>query len=77
MHDLVPFFVIFIVTLVTFTGGLYFLLRQEEKIVTFNIAPTERTQAGQKVVTSLDNFPSETGYVALQSSPRCFATILF
>lgn len=80
MNDLVPFFAVFVVTLFTFTGGLYLLLRQEEKrtnIVTFNIAPTEGAQAGQKVVTSLDNFPSETGYVALQSSLRYFATMLF
>lgn len=51
-HDLVPFIVVSIITLLTFTGGLYFLLREEEK----------KTIANNKeeFVTSLDAFPGET-----------------
>ena len=54
VHDLVPFIVVSIVTLLTFTGTLYFLLREEEREVTVGINKG-------KVVTSLDAFPGETG----------------
>ena len=62
-HDLVPFIVVFIVTLFTFTGGMYLLLREEEKCMTTGIlnrtSPNERLN--QKFMTSLDAFPAETG----------------
>ena len=31
MHDLVPFLVVFLITLFSFTGGLYLLLQEEER----------------------------------------------
>lgn len=56
-HDLVPFIVVSIVTLLTFTGGLYFLLREEEKKMTMGTTLHNK----EKFITSLDAFPGETG----------------
>ena len=58
-----PFIVVSIVILLTFTGGLYFLLREEEKKMTMGILKTLNTTLHnkEKFITSLDAFPGETG----------------
>ena len=65
-HDLVPFIVVSIITLLIFTGSMYFLLCEEEKRITTRILNTTLHNGGsQKFITSLDAFPEETGYMTL------------
>lgn len=64
IHDLVPFLVVFIVTLFTFTGALYLVLREEEKtVIVGGLNLTNVNHQDQRIMTRVyNNYPPETGY---------------
>ena len=67
-----PFLVVFLAALLTFTGGLYLLLREEEKTVRTGIPLTSN-------LTSMNKgqpYPSETGYCMIYSTKYYTAYIV-